>query len=101
MKFRKHRHKFRLPEWIEATTCKLVVFPNGNPKNNPGSCGYVLHMISYEDLRDMQLRNQKYFGTPAYFCITCGSGVQEIHVYPPPSADLFALFRYCPAMKEV
>lgn len=93
-----------LPEAIHEPTAELIVYPRGNPEQVPDSYGIRARCILFQELVEMKAKlpaEAKISGIPNTFAISFVEGKQRIFFWPTPAQDMFARFRYCPAMKEI
>lgn len=91
-----------LPELIEESTAELIIFSYGNPEQHPESYGSLVCRTSFHEL--MKLKTMlpvEVAGTPRYWATEVIDGTPCLFVWPFASRDMFAKFRYCPAMKEI
>jgi hypothetical protein len=93
-----------LPEAIEEYSSELVIYPKGNPEFEPQSYAMLLYRIPFVDLVERAAKvpeKASIVGIPTMYAIATIEGTQRLFVWPAPAQDLFARFRYCPAMKEI
>lgn len=95
--------KHVLPERIETHTTQLVVYPDGDPEHNPQSFGHAVVQVSPAETylleREPETRDLK--GTPTAYSVVHHPEASSLRLHPTPDRDYFAVFRYCPALREI
>lgn len=94
---------FNLPEHVEPSTCRLVVFDKGDPRYNPGSYGRIIQLLSLPDLMEAHKRatkrNLSLRGTVSAYAVSID--LDALEFWPIPDADYYAELQYCPARKQI
>lgn len=68
----------------------------GDPKEHPNSVQYLAIQVAWHELPKDDVR-----GVPQFYAIQHGPEASVLFTYPTPDKDYFAVFRYCPAAKEI
>jgi hypothetical protein len=98
MLLKKGESRYDLPELIEPKTARLYIYPQGDPKTNPGSHSYTVLMVNpYEMVRD----GDPGPGIPKMFAVIRDFERSLLKFSPVPDQDYFATFCYFPKQKEI
>ena len=97
----RHEPKFILPERVETHNNKLAIYPNGDPRAVPNSPAYMIPQASPAEIYNMRADNPELVGRPVLYAIVHNPAGSALHLYPMPDVDYYAVFRYCPAAKEI
>ena len=93
-----------LPEPIAEGTESLIIWSRGDPKYNPQSYSMRVYRVAFGELVEHKAKLEKkeeIIGVPTIYAIAYIENTQRLFLWPAPATDLFAKFRYCPAMKEI
>jgi hypothetical protein len=101
VKIKKGEPIIDLPEAVEPHTAQLVIY-NNDLEKNPDAWGYMIQQLQHGQIFMYQGHGKDEIGMPNRFCIDPFDPVRHrLMLYPIPDKDYFAVFRYCPAMKQI
>jgi hypothetical protein len=93
--------KHNLPEHVEIHKTQLSIDPAGDPRTNPGSAAYLVMQVEPGEIHEYQKAKPDLRGQPVWFAIVHGPDTSSLRPYPIPDLNYYAVFRYCPAAKEI
>lgn len=89
-----------LPEAIHDGSDTLIVFTDGHPQQKPQSYPVMVARVSIQEIwkRRKDSAENKLVGIPTHYAISDRTLLLD---RPCPKGETYALFQYCPAMKEI